>query len=241
MTLRNKRTTAITIILSFFLVTMNAGASISSPVNTSKVFHQKKTHKINVNDINDRKVHKGKKTKIKAPKVVTSKNIRVIDRTISVSRSGRTLAKRKKAVNLKAGSYTVATHVKHRVKTNGKWGKVKVSTKKQRVNVKTMTTKESNKLIAKKLIKNKYNWGKSQYKCLVKLWEKESGWNHKAKNRYSGAYGIPQSYPGNKMRSAGSDWRTNPKTQIKWGASYIKGRYGTPCKAWAHSKSRGWY
>jgi murein DD-endopeptidase MepM/ murein hydrolase activator NlpD len=80
-----------------------------------------------------------------------------------------------------------------------------------------------------------------QFPCLDKLWKKESGWNHKAANPSSGAYGIPQALPGGKMSSAGSDWRTNPATQIKWGLGYIKGRYGTPCKAWSHSQNVGWY
>jgi hypothetical protein len=43
------------------------------------------------------------------------------------------------------------------------------------------------------------------------------------------------------MASAGSDWRTNPYTQVRWGVSYIKSRYGTPCNAWAHSQQVGWY
>ncbi|GIG85755.1 aggregation-promoting factor C-terminal-like domain-containing protein [Plantactinospora endophytica] len=77
--------------------------------------------------------------------------------------------------------------------------------------------------------------------CLDKLWNKESGWNHKAENRSSGAYGIPQALPGTKMASAGSDWKTSPATQIEWGLGYIKGRYGTPCDAWAHSQDVGWY
>jgi hypothetical protein len=80
-----------------------------------------------------------------------------------------------------------------------------------------------------------------QFPCLNKLWNKESGWNHKAYNSGSGAYGIPQALPGSKMQSAGSDWKTNPATQIEWGLGYIKGRYGTPCKAWAHSQDVGWY
>ncbi|GAA0816767.1 transglycosylase SLT domain-containing protein [Spirilliplanes yamanashiensis] len=80
-----------------------------------------------------------------------------------------------------------------------------------------------------------------QMACLDKLWTKESGFNHKAQNRSSGAYGIPQSLPGSKMASAGSDWRTNPATQIKWGLGYIKGRYKTPCAAWGHSQDVGWY
>ncbi|MBB4696796.1 lytic transglycosylase domain-containing protein [Paractinoplanes abujensis] len=81
----------------------------------------------------------------------------------------------------------------------------------------------------------------SQFSCLEKLWKKESGWNHKATNRSSGAYGIPQALPGKKMASAGSDWKTNPATQIEWGLGYIEGRYGTPCSAWGHSQDVGWY
>jgi hypothetical protein len=76
--------------------------------------------------------------------------------------------------------------------------------------------------------------------CLDKLWTKESGWNYKASNP-SGAYGIPQALPGSKMASVAADWKTSPATQIKWGLGYIKGRYGTPCKAWANSQNVGWY
>jgi hypothetical protein len=84
-------------------------------------------------------------------------------------------------------------------------------------------------------------FGMDQMACLDKLWKKESGWNHRASNAGSGAYGIPQALPGRKMASSGSDWRTNPATQIKWGLGYIKGRYNTPCGAWAHSQDVGWY
>jgi len=80
-----------------------------------------------------------------------------------------------------------------------------------------------------------------QFPCLDKLWKRESGWNSKAENRSSGAYGIPQALPGSKMASEGSDWRTNAATQIKWGLGYIEGRYNSPCGAWAHSESSGWY
>ncbi|QQM68455.1 G5 domain-containing protein [Actinomyces weissii] len=86
-----------------------------------------------------------------------------------------------------------------------------------------------------------YGWGESEFSCLVALWNRESGWNYRAENPYSGAYGIPQSLPGSKMASAGSDWRTNPATQIKWGLGYIQGRYGSPCGAWNHSERVGWY
>jgi hypothetical protein len=84
-------------------------------------------------------------------------------------------------------------------------------------------------------------WSTSQFSCLDALWRRESGWNYRASNPSSGAYGIPQSLPGSKMASVGSDWRTNPVTQIKWGLNYIAARYGTPCGAWAHSQNTGWY
>ncbi|MBC7591725.1 MAG: transglycosylase SLT domain-containing protein [Salinibacterium sp.] len=83
--------------------------------------------------------------------------------------------------------------------------------------------------------------GDDQYNCLVDLWARESGWNVYAFNESSGAYGIPQSLPGDKMASAGADWATNPATQISWGLSYIQSRYATPCGAWEHSESNGWY
>ncbi|MDQ1607428.1 MAG: hypothetical protein QOE16_160 [Microbacteriaceae bacterium] len=84
-------------------------------------------------------------------------------------------------------------------------------------------------------------WGTDQYNCLVSLWNRESGWNVYSFNKSSGAYGIPQALPGSKMASVGADWQTNPATQITWGLGYITSRYGTPCGAWGHSQSTGWY
>lgn len=84
-------------------------------------------------------------------------------------------------------------------------------------------------------------WGQDQYSCLVKLWTRESQWNALAQNTSSGAYGIPQALPGSRMASEGSDWMSNPQTQIRWGVKYIKGRYHTPCTALVHSNDNGWY
>lgn len=84
-------------------------------------------------------------------------------------------------------------------------------------------------------------WSGSQCEDLGRLWQKESGWNHRAHNGSSGAHGIPQALPGSKMGSHGSDWATSPRTQIAWGLDYIAGRYGNPSSAWAHSMNRGWY
>ncbi|WP_308221670.1 lytic transglycosylase domain-containing protein [Microbacterium aoyamense] len=86
-----------------------------------------------------------------------------------------------------------------------------------------------------------YGWGDDQFGCLVALWNKESGWNYQAYNASSGATGIPQALPGSKMASAGADWQTNAATQVAWGLGYIAGRYGSPCGAWSHSQSVGWY
>lgn len=86
-----------------------------------------------------------------------------------------------------------------------------------------------------------FGFSADQFGCLDSLWTRESGWRVNADNPSSSAYGIPQALPGSKMASAGADWATNPATQIRWGLGYIQGRYGSPCGAWAHSQSRGWY
>ena len=95
--------------------------------------------------------------------------------------------------------------------------------------------------VAKVLMEDKYGWGDGQYECLDSLWTKESHWNYKASNRRSGAHGIPQALPATKMEVIGTDWRTNPVTQISWGLRYIEVRYDTPCKAWAKFKRSNWY
>jgi hypothetical protein len=86
-----------------------------------------------------------------------------------------------------------------------------------------------------------FGWSSSQFSCLQPLWAGESGWRVTATNPSTGAYGIPQAMPGSKMASAGSDWRTNAATQIRWGLTYIKSTYGSPCAAWSHAQADGWY
>jgi hypothetical protein len=80
----------------------------------------------------------------------------------------------------------------------------------------------------------------SQFGCLVELWDRESSWNVHAGSP-SGPYGIPQANPGTKMASAGADWRNSASTQIEWGLGYVKSRYNSPCGAWSHFQSAGWY
>ena len=98
------------------------------------------------------------------------------------------------------------------------------------------------KTVAQQLMP-KFGFASSEWTCLESLWQKESSWYWAADNPYSSAYGIPQALPGTKMATAGADWLINPATQITWGLGYIKGRYGTPCSAWAKWQSRSphWY
>jgi hypothetical protein len=83
--------------------------------------------------------------------------------------------------------------------------------------------------------------GATQFACLDILFDRESRWRDNAMNKRSGAYGIPQALPGDKMAHAGADWKTNPVTQVRWGLGYISGRYGSACAALQHSYSVGWY
>ena len=84
-------------------------------------------------------------------------------------------------------------------------------------------------------------WTGAMWEDLVKLWTKESNWRWNAENKGSGAYGIPQSLPADKMASAGANWHEDASIQITWGLSYIRSKYGNPSEAWKHSQETGWY
>jgi hypothetical protein len=98
------------------------------------------------------------------------------------------------------------------------------------------TSSSSAQAIAHKMIPSA-----AQYNAFSKIVEHESGWNVTATNSSSGAYGLVQALPGSKMSSAGSDWKTNAATQIKWGLDYMNSRYGSPAAAWNFWQSNGWY
>jgi len=102
-------------------------------------------------------------------------------------------------------------------------------------------TPEGAQQVAEIILTEEYGFGESQFACLDSLWTKESHWNYKAHNYRSGAHGIAQALPAEKMSVVGTDWRTNPVTQIRWGIRYITMRYDTPCKAWSFFKSRNYY
>jgi len=86
-----------------------------------------------------------------------------------------------------------------------------------------------------------FGFGLDQMPCLVPLWNKESHWNEKAHNSSTGAHGIAQALPASRMAAFGPDYLTNAATQIRWGLSYVKGRYKDACGAWSFWQAHHWY
>lgn len=99
---------------------------------------------------------------------------------------------------------------------------------------KIIWTKALSKAYAKIQMNTFYpEWNASEYKALIKLWGKESAWNHEARSKTSSAFGIPQ--------LLNLDPATPAPLQIERGLAYIKHRYDKPSIAWAHWRSYGWY
>ena len=107
--------------------------------------------------------------------------------------------------------------------------------------VETSRTPYGAKMVTKAIMAEDYGWMDRQFTCLNRLWTKESHWNYKAHNYKSGAHGIAQALPASKMEVVGTDWRTNPVTQIRWGLRYIEDRYKNPCGAWAKFQRSRYY
>lgn len=109
------------------------------------------------------------------------------------------------------------------------------------VAAKSIAHKQDAKDYAKSYMKEKYGWGAAQFQCTNKVFEYESHWNYKTTN---GKYlGIPQVNSGF-VKGQGhtkSAFMKDYKLQVRVGLTYIKKRYGTPCKAWSHIDRTGWY
>lgn len=103
-----------------------------------------------------------------------------------------------------------------------------------------------------------HGWTGGQFQCLNWLWTRESGWSQNATNSQSGAYGIAQSLHGDSGGQGGNEYNASdpegltaaqlqaandgsPGWQMEWGANYIQANYGSPCNAWGHETSHGWY
>jgi len=119
------------------------------------------------------------------------------------------------------------------------------TTKTSKKTIKTTKKKTTKKVVVASL--NEYQeyakqvsgYDDTQMSCLIDLWNRESGWNPNSYNKSSGACGIPQAKPCNKIKKqqGSNDW----KAQIRWGINYITYRYKTPCEAWKHFKNKNWY
>ena len=117
-----------------------------------------------------------------------------------------------------------------------KKAKKKKSTKKTTTTIKTTTASKQTYI---DYAKSYGNLNDTQLNCLIWLWDRESGWNPKSVNKSSGACGIPQALPCNKIKKqqGSNTW----DAQIRWGLNYIMYRYKTPCQAWNHFKNKHWY
>lgn len=62
-----------------------------------------------------------------------------------------------------------------------------------------------------------------------------------AENDTSLGYGLCQSTPAVKMSTAGSDWRTNAVTQMKWCSEYAAERYGSWRNAYQFWQNNHWW
>jgi len=80
-----------------------------------------------------------------------------------------------------------------------------------------------------------------QFHCFDEVITHESGWDVTSVNPGSGAYGLGQALPGDKMASAGADWRSSASVQIRWVLGYMDSSYGSPCGAWDFWQSHSWY
>lgn len=81
----------------------------------------------------------------------------------------------------------------------------------------------------------------SDYSHVDYIVQKESSWNYQAVNASSGATGLCQSWPASKMATEGSDYLTNPITQLKWCHKYATGRYGSWYSAFAFWQNNRWW
>lgn len=83
-------------------------------------------------------------------------------------------------------------------------------------------------------------WTGSEWICLLNLWDRESHWNNLAQNPISTAFGIAQ-FLDSTWAGTGYKKTSDPAIQIQAGLTYVGNRYGSPCGAWQHSESIGWY
>lgn len=73
-------------------------------------------------------------------------------------------------------------------------------------------------------------FGEEEWEPMYNIIKNESGFNPSAKNKKSGACGLGQALPCEKMNCS----LTDVVCQAEWTVKYVQNRYGTPSKAWKH-------
>ena len=96
----------------------------------------------------------------------------------------------------------------------------------------TWAEKKANKRMAIAFAWVGYGWAPKQQDCIMKLFTKESRFDHLADNPESTAFGIGQVL---------SEKSRDPAIQILRAYKYIEHRYQTPCNAYNHHLRRNWY
>ena len=97
---------------------------------------------------------------------------------------------------------------------------------------KIIAPKHDNKKLAQTLASAGYGWNGKQWKCLNRIIENESHFNHKANNKRSSAYGLMQML---------GETSKDPTIQLLHGYKYLRHRYETPCKAWKFHQRNHYY
>ena len=161
---------------------------------------------------------------------VVAKNEITIASTIKVAKNAQ---KKKKTVQKKKKAIKKSTK-----KVQKKKVVKKKATKKAKYNYR-YNVAEIQHYIRQKIYE--YGWTENDYYAIVQIVNRESSFNPYAVNKKSGSCGLFQAYPCSKMAKYGKDYRTNYKTQMKFGFEYIKARYQTPTKAWNFWQSHHWY
>lgn len=111
---------------------------------------------------------------------------------------------------------------------------IKISKHKEKI-VQTKATwaeKKANKKMAIAFAKAGYGWTPNQQDCIIKLFTKESRFDHLADNPKSTAFGIGQVL---------SEKSKDPAIQILRAYKYIEHRYTEPCNALRFHYRNNWY
>ena len=102
----------------------------------------------------------------------------------------------------------------------------------------------ASKRFAAAYISRTYGWGSGQMSCLSALWTPGERLALLGEQPQRALPRDPADLVGACGGATGystSQYMHSPAIQIRVGAKYIKGRYGSPCRAWSFWRSHHWY